>query len=70
MMTLSSFQELFSEVGELKQYSIHYDKSGRSKGTGEVVFLRQTDALAAIKRYNNVQLDGKPQKIDLIGANF
>ncbi|RVX13845.1 THO complex subunit 4B [Vitis vinifera] len=52
-----SFQELFSEVGELKQYSIHYDKSGISKGTGEVVFLRQTDALAAIKRYNNVQLD-------------
>ncbi|CBI31707.3 unnamed protein product, partial [Vitis vinifera] len=63
-------KELFSEVGELKQYSIHYDKSGISKGTGEVVFLRQTDALAAIKRYNNVQLDGKPQKIDLIGANF
>lgn len=63
-------KELFSEVGELKQYSIHYDKSGISKGTGEVVFLRQTDALAAIKRYNNVQLDGKPQKIDLIGVNF
>ncbi|KAL6326792.1 hypothetical protein AAG906_010969 [Vitis piasezkii] len=42
-----SLQVLFSEVGELKQYSIHYDKSGRSK----------TDALAAIKRYNNVQLD-------------
>ncbi|XVE99533.1 hypothetical protein REPUB_Repub03eG0207200 [Reevesia pubescens] len=60
---------LFSEIGELKRYSINYDKSGRSKGTAEVVFFRQMDALAAIKRYNNVQLDGKPMTIELVGAN-
>lgn len=61
---------LFSEVGELKQYSIHYDKSGRSKGTAEVVFLHQTDAIAAVTRYNNVQLDGKPMKIELVGPSL
>ncbi|XVF23853.1 hypothetical protein REPUB_Repub13aG0075500 [Reevesia pubescens] len=60
---------LFSEVGDLKRYSINYDMSGRSKGTAEVVFFRQIDALAAIKRYNNVQLDGKPMTIELVGAN-
>ncbi|CAK7325647.1 unnamed protein product [Dovyalis caffra] len=61
---------LFSEVGELLRYSLHYDMSGRSKGTAEVVFARQIDALAAIKRYNNVQLDGKPLKIELVGVNI
>ncbi|KAF9674770.1 hypothetical protein SADUNF_Sadunf10G0161500 [Salix dunnii] len=60
---------LFSEVGELLRCSLHYDMSGRSKGTAEVVFARQTDALAAIRRYNNVQLDGKPLKIELVGVN-
>uniref|UniRef100_A0A0E0MIJ5 RRM domain-containing protein n=1 Tax=Oryza punctata TaxID=4537 RepID=A0A0E0MIJ5_ORYPU len=63
-------KELFSEVGHVKRYSINYDKSGRSKGTAEVVFSRKSDALAAVKRYNNVQLDGKPMKLELIGINI
>ncbi|KAG1365755.1 THO complex subunit 4A [Cocos nucifera] len=63
-------KELFSEVGDLKRYSIHYDRSGRSKGTAEVVFSRRAYALAAIKRYNNVQLDGKPMKIEIVGTNI
>lgn len=25
--------------------------------------------MAAIKRYNNVQLDGKPMKLELVGTN-
>ncbi|KAK8953618.1 Nuclear cap-binding protein subunit 2 [Platanthera guangdongensis] len=63
-------KELFSEVGDLKRCSIHYDRSGRSKGTAEVVFSKRADALAAVKRYNNVQLDGKPMKIEIVGTNI
>ncbi|MCD7456773.1 hypothetical protein HAX54_033045 [Datura stramonium] len=63
-------KELFSEAGDLKRYAIHYDRSGRSKGTAEVVFSRRQDALAGLKRYNNVQLDGKPMKIEIVGTNI
>ena len=38
--------------------------------TAEVVFTRKPDAIAVVKRYNNVQLDGKPMKIEMIGTNL
>uniref|UniRef100_A0A6N2KK58 RRM domain-containing protein n=1 Tax=Salix viminalis TaxID=40686 RepID=A0A6N2KK58_SALVM len=66
----ATFEELFSEVGDLKRYSVHYDRSGRSEGTAEMVFARQEDAVSAVNRYNNVQLDGKPLKIEIVGTNI
>ncbi|EXB58147.1 RNA and export factor-binding protein 2 [Morus notabilis] len=65
----SNGQILFSDVGEVMQNTIHYDKNGKSKGTAEVVFVHYLDALAAIKRYDTVRLDGKPLKIELVGVN-
>ncbi|XAR73545.1 hypothetical protein NMG60_11007546 [Bertholletia excelsa] len=62
-------RELFSELGELKRYAVHYDKNGRPSGSAEVVFARRSDAFQALKRYNNVVLDGKPMKIEIIGPN-
>uniref|UniRef100_A0ACD6AKF0 Uncharacterized protein n=1 Tax=Avena sativa TaxID=4498 RepID=A0ACD6AKF0_AVESA len=40
------------------------------KGTAEVVFTRRSDAVAALKRYNNVLLDGKAMKIEVIGSDL
>ena len=40
------------------------------QGTAEVVYSREIDGIAALKRYNNVQLDGKAMKIEFIGSNL
>ncbi|KAK8526979.1 hypothetical protein V6N13_084850 [Hibiscus sabdariffa] len=68
-VTNEDIKELFSEIGEMKRYSVHYDNNGRSSGSAEVVYLRRSDAFAALKRYNNVLLDGKPMRIEIVGAN-
>lgn len=67
-VTNEDIRELFSEIGELNRYAIHYDKSGLPNGTAEVIFVRRSDAIQARKRYNNVQLDGKPMKIEIVGS--
>jgi THO complex subunit 4 len=40
------------------------------QGTAEVIFTRRSEAVQALKRYNNVRLDGKEMKIEAIGANL
>jgi THO complex subunit 4 len=40
------------------------------QGTADVVFSTKAEALAALKKYNYVQLDGKPMKIEVIGINI
>ncbi|KAL6325880.1 hypothetical protein AAG906_038369 [Vitis piasezkii] len=68
-VTNEDIRELFSEIGDIKRYAVHYEKNGRPSGSAEVVYTRRSDAFAAVKRYNNVLLDGKPMKIEIIGSD-
>lgn len=65
-VTDQDVRELFEVYGRLRRVVVHYDHSGRSEGTAEVIFEKVQDAGRAQERYNKVALDGKPMKIDLM----
>jgi len=60
-------KELFGEFGDLKKADLHYDKSGKSLGTGELCYGSRGAAVKALKQYNGVPLDGRPMKLEILG---
>jgi len=52
-------KELFKQtVGPLKEITLHYDATGRSKGVATVTFQRNGDGTKAFQQYNNRLIDG------------
>jgi len=66
-VTQGDMRELFGSVGKLKHVALHYDKSGRSQGTCEIIFERKQDAMTAYNQYNGVPLDGRSMLLELMG---
>ncbi|PWA03287.1 hypothetical protein BB558_000546 [Smittium angustum] len=64
-VTESDLRELFQQVGHVRKAALNFDSRGKSKGNGEVVFSKSSDAYRAVEKYNGVTLDGRPMKIEV-----
>jgi THO complex subunit 4 len=58
-VTEKDLVELFSTVADVVKARLVFDTSGRSTGVATVTYNTTEDAEKAIKKYNNIELDGK-----------
>lgn len=57
-VTEQDLRELFTKVGPVKRSILNYGPSGKSKGTGVIIFGNEKHGLQAQKKFDKVTLDG------------
>lgn len=62
-VTQEDILELFGDIGALRRAKMV------NPGHAEVTFINKADAARAVEIYHNRQLDGKPMKCTMVGAN-
>ncbi|TKX21946.1 putative mRNA export protein mlo3 [Elsinoe australis] len=66
-VTEQQIKEYFSStVGQVKKVLMSYNKDGRSNGVATIIFAHTTSAAEAAKTYNNVKVDGRPMRIEVV----
>ncbi|KAJ2083545.1 hypothetical protein H4R24_000708 [Coemansia sp. RSA 988] len=64
-VTEADLRALFGQIGQVVRATLNYDRNGRSKGTGEVIFRNASHASMAVDKYHNVELDNRKMKIEV-----
>jgi THO complex subunit 4 len=60
-------KEYFTKVvGPIKRCVITYGPNGHSRGIATVEFSRSSDAATAAQKYNGVEVDRRPMKVELV----
>eukprot|EP01107_Rhizomastix_libera_P015187 TRINITY_DN544_c6_g1_i1.p1 TRINITY_DN544_c6_g1~~TRINITY_DN544_c6_g1_i1.p1 ORF type:complete len:300 (-),score=79.59 TRINITY_DN544_c6_g1_i1:68-895(-) len=61
----NDLRAVFRDFGPILSAKLVKDKNGHSLGIAEVIFKQREKAVAALRKYNGVTLDGRPMKITL-----
>lgn len=64
-VTEKDLEELFSTVADVVSAKLVFDPSGRSTGVATIKYDSLDDAEKAVKKYNNVELDGQAMRIEI-----
>jgi len=66
-VTEQMIKEYFQQVvGPIKRSVITYGPNGQSRGIATIEFVKPQDAATAAQKYNGVEVDKRPMKVELV----